>query len=407
MSGKVLYICGGRNFSSLNLGRKIYSVVKSWSENGFDVEHICGGDFNSSSMGNQKYTYGASDYHRRISNKYVYFKFLVNSVSEAKDIIHDKKMLREVRKRVLKINPDIVWERSSRLHKAGLIVSQELNIPYVLEWKDNLIPYKFSLFRLKAIRLEKQKIAQADYIVVESNALRKCLSASYSIPENKFIVAYNAVDATEFKRSEHQRKLLRKKFGFSNNTIVVGYVGSYAFYHDTIRIIESAKLIKDKRIKFLMVGNGKDYQKVRNLAKNYGLLDTQVFFIPPVSKEEVPFMLSAMDIAILPGSTDIICPIKVQEYMAMRLATIVPDYKCNREVVKHGKTGVLFIPFDQNSLANSVLDLARNKPLREELGISARKEIEENYSWNNTWVKALKEVFSLRHLHNNKSFIST
>ncbi len=71
--------------------------------------------------------------------------------------------------------PDLIWERSSRLHCAGMLVARKIGVPYVLEWKDHLVPYRLSFYRGRALKMEKRKNHEADFIVVESEVLRQWL----------------------------------------------------------------------------------------------------------------------------------------------------------------------------------------------------------------------------------------
>jgi len=95
---------------------------------------------------------------------------------------------------------------------------------------------------------------------------------------------------------------------------------------------------------------------------------------------------------VLPGSIELICPIKVQEYMAMELATVVPDYPCNREVIREGQTGMFFEPGNEESLADKLSMLARDNTLRATLGKQARQEVLRRFTWKKTWGKALSEI---------------
>src|SRR5690606_28653842 len=101
---------------------------------------------------------------------------------------------------------------------------------------------------------------------------------------------------------------------------------------------------KFTEIKFVLVGNGQDYNLCKSIAERYGILDNGLLMLDGVPKEKVPGILSSIDISVLPGSTDIICPIKIMEYMASETALVAPDYPCNREVVTHEETGLLFTP---------------------------------------------------------------
>lgn len=392
---KILYLCGGRSFFSFNPSRKLAEVVKCWRQL-HDVLHVCGGDIcpqtEEASHGN---SYGAQQHHDRWYRRLRGLTPFVTSVSEWRDIKHDERLVQYLREACAEKRPDIVWERSCRLHAAGLTIARELGVPYVLEWKDNIASYRFSLYKHRARKLERFKNCEADYIVVESGVLKDAL-AQEGVERGKIFVAHNAVDATQFSRNETERARVRAELAIGNDVVLAGYLGSYAFYHDAPRLVLASRLIAEQRlarqVKVLMVGAGKEYPESRALAEELGVLDETLLMLPGVPKDRVPGILSALDIAVLPGSTDIICPIKVQEYMASLLPTVAPDYACNREVLQDGVTGELFAPKDAKALANKILHLANDDALRLQMGDQARQDAAKRFSWQNTWGAALARV---------------
>jgi glycosyltransferase involved in cell wall biosynthesis len=189
---------------------------------------------------------------------------------------------------------------------------------------------------------------------------------------------------------------VRGELGIDDDVVLAGYLGSYAFYHDATCLVRAAALIdeqrSDRRVKVLMVGAGKEYPESRALAEELGVLDETLLMLPGVPKDRVPGILSAIDIAVLPGSTDIICPIKVQEYMASLLPTVAPDYVCNREVLHDGVTGELFAPKDAEALASKILRLANDEAQRLRMGQQARVDAAKCFSWQATWGAVLDRI---------------
>jgi glycosyltransferase involved in cell wall biosynthesis len=303
-------------------------------------------------------------------------------------------MIDYVNSMVESCRPDIIWQRSYRLHSAGLLASERFGIPYIHEWKDHLIPYSISLYHRRAINLEKCKNCEAKYIVVESERLKEDLKRE-GVKKDKILVAHNAVHPEEFNIDVKKSQEYRREIGVGDDEVLVGYLGSYAFYHDAARLVMAADILrryKDITIKVIMVGVGKEYTEAYQLAKEKNLLDSMVIMRPAVPAETVPKVLSALDIAVLPGCTDIICPVKVQEYMAMELATVVPDYACNREVITDGQTGMLFEPKNERSLAEKLSLLAKDHKMRDTLGKNAREEVIKRFTWEKTWGKALEDI---------------
>ncbi len=398
----IIYNISGRSFSIHSLGRKISEVISSWQPK-YNIEVTCGKDIYNNTFQKPSSDYGNQATHMKsYRNKWI--SPIVISISELKDIIHDKNLLKYLKNKYSNKDIAIVWERSSRLHYAGLLFARQNNIPYVLEMIDNLVNYRFSLFRPYALWMEKYKEKNADYIIVVSEVLKNEL-ISRGIDKEKIKVVYNGVNPDEFKPSKEFRDSYRSSIGISDEVIVVGYLGSFAFYHDTERLIYAAQIVKKQgieNIKFLLVGNGKEYQKCYDLAKDLDLIDNTIIFKDGVQKEKVPEVLAAIDIAVLPGSTDIICPIKVFEYMAVETVALVPDYTCNREVITDNKNGVLFTPHDENDLASKIVDLAQKKEIMENIGKNARDTVMKKYTWDKTWERLMDEIIASTEKKNDK-----
>lgn len=402
-SKKIIYIAGGRSIIRNAPGRKISSILNCWKRMGHQVQAVFGSDLPFGADPSDDQDFGHAKHSQKLYRRIKILNPFVQSVSEYRDIRHHNAMVTHLDSLVDSFRPDLIWERSSRLHFAGLVVARKIGVPYVLEWKDNLIPYQLSLYHSHACRIARYKNEQADYIVTESEVLRDYL-AGQGINKNKISVAFNAVDANQFYRDNALGISVRNNLGIPADTILVGYIGSYAWYHDTEQLVKAMSLLRSRgieKIKCLMVGNGQHYDKTRRLAEKTGLLNTCILMNPPVTSAEVPAVLSAIDIAVLPGSTDIICPIKIQEYMAAQLPTVAPDYQCNREVIRHGQTGLLFKPKSENALADEIALLANDRQMRERMGRLARDEAIQRFSWEATWGNALKEVLK----NTNDSYI--
>lgn len=390
---KIIYIISPRSAYSSNPGRKISSIIELWKKK-YEVLTFFGGDI----LGNtppSTSNYGNASVYEKSYRKAALLEPLVHTASELKDIFHNIRSYNFLKKQYKDEKIDLVWERSSRLHFAGLLYAKKHKLPYVLEWKDNLVNYKFSFLKPIALYFERYKCQQADKIVVESQVLKDELSKE-GIDSEKIIVAHNASDSSIFVRDEKEGAKYRESLRINKETILIGYLGSYAFYHDAVRLVLAAKILKERgyenKMKFLMVGNGKEYKECLEAAKKTEVLDGILIMKDAVPKEEVPKILSAIDISVLPGSTDIISPIKILEYMASETATIVPDYPCNREVITNNINGLLFKPKNELDLADKIESLISNSELIKPLGKKAKETVAEKFSWESTWGRALDGI---------------
>lgn|GEM_PF-1071881 len=393
-STQVVYLCGGRSFTAARLGNKIANVVRCWRALGLDVSHICGGDLERGRSNSEPAAdYGAQSHYAPWYRSHPALAPLRHSLSEWRDMQHDRLVESHLRSLGEGRRPDLICERSARLHKAGLTVARSLKVPYVLEWKDNLVNYGPSLFRAQALRVEAEKERQADWIIVESQVLKGQLAAG-GINPGKILVAHNAVDSAAFAHDPPERRQFRRSLGIEDEPVLIGYLGSYAWYHDTPRLIEAAAKLKSRfaeQVRIVLVGAGRDRPACEASAQQQGLAES-VFFHDPVPPDAVPKLLSGLDIAVLPGSTDIICPIKIQEYMAAGLPSVAPDYDCNREVLDDGRFGLLFRPGDASDLAEKLARLVDDEAMRRRMGEAARHAAVERFSWPATWGAAMLTV---------------
>jgi glycosyltransferase involved in cell wall biosynthesis len=406
-AGRVLYLAEGRNVSSANPGRKIRSLLECWRGMGWQVRALFGGDDDETLYGPCRGggaartlpcapAFKAPGRGRRglLKRALGRVPMLSHSLSERRDIRHNARNLDRIASVADLFGPDVIWGRSFRLHDAGLTVARRMNVPFVLEWKDHLIPYKRSLYRQRALELERAKTSRADYIAVESEVLRQRL-ADQGVDPGKILVTRNAADIEQFHPCEEYRREIRVALGARYDEVLIGYIGSYAFYHDAPRLVEAADELCRMGLRnwrILMIGSGSQYAATRQLASRLGLLGTKILMTGRVPDHQVPRMLSAMDVAVLPGSTDIICPIKVQEYMACGVPTVVPDYSCNREVIQPGENGECFEPGDADDLARKLAGLIRDESARRRIAEEGRRTICENFTWQATWGAALEEL---------------
>ena len=91
-AAQVIYVCGGRNFVGKSPGRKIGGVVDCWRRFGHDVKLICGRDICAEDV-SREIEYGSPETFTRWYRRGSVMAPLVATVSEWRDIRHDKLLL--------------------------------------------------------------------------------------------------------------------------------------------------------------------------------------------------------------------------------------------------------------------------------------------------------------------------
>lgn len=395
---KVLYVVSGQSFFSSDPGRKRIAMVRCWRRLGYEVMLICGGDTLPSSRKRYVQKGDAKLAHPPWYRRLRILAPIVNSVSEVLNVQHDRRLARMVEKAIEEFQPDIYWQRSSRLDGKTFARARQAGVITVLEWKDHLLSkYGASLLKPYAAWVERQKELTADFIVVESNVLKQQLSRNWPRSPDTVFVAYNAIDPADFveKDALRSRSDTRQTLGIPDKDYLVAYTGTFnPWYHRVELLVEALKFTSQangRMIHLLLIGDGVGRPTVENLVRKMNV-EKQVHFTGLVPYDEVPHLLAASDAAALPDCTDIITPIKVLEYMAMELPTLLPDYVVNQEVVEDNVSGLLFKNGNAENLGARLMQLLRDPSLGRQIGQTARQTVLDRFVWKSTWGRVLEDI---------------
>ena len=101
----------------------------------------------------------------------------------------------------------------------------------------------------------------------------------------------------------------------------------------------------------------------------------------PGEREDVPELLRAIDIFVLPSLAEGISN-TILEAMASGLPVVATDVGGNSELVEQGSTGFLVARGDPVALASTMLKYVDDPDLRRQHGVKARKLSEDRFSIN-------------------------
>lgn len=175
-------------------------------------------------------------------------------------------------------------------------------------------------------------------------------------------------------------KSLTKKYGIS----VV--IEAFALFLNTLSVENR------ENVSLEIYGKGDQLEELKDLVR-IKKLEKRVFFRGYVSNSEVPDALRKVDIFVL-GS---VCEsesfgVSAVEAMACGLPVIATTVSGFREVVDDNKTGFLVPVNDAESMSEKMLELYKNRSLREEMGKRGRQRVEELYDWE-ICVEKMLEIY--------------
>jgi glycosyltransferase involved in cell wall biosynthesis len=275
-----------------------------------------------------------------------------------------------------------IYERYSLFLFAGVLLARQRGIPIVLEVNDSAVMPRVRplLMRSLARRIERWVFNHCDGLVFVSSAFRDQVLAAHGTL-SAVIISPNAADTSRFDPTRTDRHATRRRLGIDDK-LVCGYLGAFIEWHGIHRFIDEAapQLAKRDDIALLLVGDGKTRARVEASLQNHGVSNHAVF-TGAVPHDQVPELLSAMDVSVLPDSNTYGSPMKLFELMAMGVPVVAPDYGPIAEVIEDGVTGWLFPRGDMQRCLEILLALAPDQ-IRQ-VGDQARRYILEHRQWRN------------------------
>jgi len=161
----------------------------------------------------------------------------------------------------------------------------------------------------------------------------------------------------------------------------VGHVQAAGPAPDAGRGLEHAASLPLREILFVLLGDGKEKPSLQSQASKMGL--TNLLFLPPLPKSSMPHALAAADacLAILQPLPlySTVYPNKVFDYMAAGRPVLLAIDGVIRQVVEGAHAGLFVPPGDPAALASAVLRLASDPALCRQLGLNARRCVEQSF----------------------------
>ena len=288
--------------------------------------------------------------------------------------------------------PDILHAHSPALNAiAALNAGRALGIPVVYEvrafWEDAAADHGSSRpggLRYRLTRaLESYALHRADAVTTICDGLRRELCAR-GVPAHKITVIPNAVDATAFDAVADPA--LVHSLGL-DGCRVIGFIGSFYAYEGLALLLRAMPrlLAAQPALRLLLAGGGPQEAALRALAAQLGT-DHAVVFAGRVPHAQVASYYQLVDICVYPRLprrlTELVTPLKPLEAMALGRLVVASDVGGHRELVEHGKTGMLFRAGDADALAQTILALLLAPASWPALRRQARAFVETERSWS-------------------------
>ena len=229
-------------------------------------------------------------------------------------------------------------------------------------------------------RLELAAYRAADEVVVVSEGFRENL-ISRGVPPGKVHTIRNGVTLGRFDPEAGADPALRAHLGAHPGDCLVLYAGTHGISHGLPGIADAATRLGGEAVQFAFVGEGSDKPRLQRRIRELGL--DNVSLRPGVPHDEVPALLAAADICLVPlrdvplFSTFI--PSKMFEYLAAGKA-VVGALAGEAAQILTEAGAVVVPPEDDVALADAIRALAGDPERRQLMGKQGRAHVERCFN---------------------------
>ena len=221
--------------------------------------------------------------------------------------------------------------------------------------------------------LDSYACQKASMILLDTQEHIDYIASLFAVPRDKFHRVFVGADESVF----YPRDITTGDGRFR-----VFYYASYLPLHGTEYIVEAAARLRDHPdIEFILVGKGPEHQKVVALVQRLGV--SSIRFIDGVPFERHPQEIALADICLGghfsgSGKAKRVIAGKTFQFLAMGKPVIVGDCGANRELLTQRENALFVEMADAVGLAEGILELKYNKPLRDQLGIEGYRVFQES-----------------------------
>jgi glycosyltransferase involved in cell wall biosynthesis len=209
--------------------------------------------------------------------------------------------------RAVALGGDLVFATSTPLTIAipGIYASRALKVPMVFEVRDLWpeVPIAVGVLQhpllIAAARwLERAAYRHATEVVALSPGIKQGVVKA-GMPDERVSVIPNGCDSALFNVGPERGRAFRAKFPWLGERPLVVYGGTLGAVNavDDLARIAAEMYRLDPEVRFLVVGTGREEQRVRRTAAELGVLDHTFFMIGSLPKHEMPDCLSAATVA--------------------------------------------------------------------------------------------------------------
>ena len=301
--------------------------------------------------------------------------------------------------------PDYIFVDSPPLFLGvpGWIAAKLWNVPLIFNvadlWPDSVrdlgVMNDGPLVKF-AYRLERWIYRHATAVTAVTEGIRESLLGRKGLPSEKVLFLPNGVDTALFHTSPPNERL-KKSLGLAGKNIVL-YAGNHGYAGAVEQVLYAAHELRNNPcIHFLLIGEGPEKQKLKELASTLALKN--VTFHDQVPLEAMPPYVSICDVAVVTLRKSQVMagarPAKSFVMMAGGKPIVLAAEGEAARLIDAAGAGVVVPPEDYQGVAREIETLLHDQARASQMGMNGRRFVVANFQWSSlvrNWIAQLSKI---------------
>jgi glycosyltransferase involved in cell wall biosynthesis len=221
----------------------------------------------------------------------------------------------------------------------------------------------------------------------------------HGLDKKRYAYVPNGVSVDGWKEKEELTFEISKliKEIKEDNYFLVGYAGYHGILNCLTTLIDTANILREYKIKFLLVGQGPEREKLIKVSRELELKN--IIFLDSLKKKMVPSFLAEMDVLFIAFNDSLIYRFgvgtnKLLDYL-MSGRPIVQSQNAINDLVKECNCGISVPANNPAKVAEAILEVCNmSKKKRNDIGARGKIHVINNFNYENISKQYLKEVFA-------------
>lgn len=293
---------------------------------------------------------------------------------------------------------DVIHLHDLPLVKVGLKLSKDFNLPLISDYHENrpeimkmyrhiqTFPGKYIISIKKWVKYQIKYTKKVDHLILVTDEAKDYYVNNYGVDPHKITVLPNYISLERFRMFKHDNDSesdLKRIF-----TVV--YFGDTGIRRGILTILESAEILKNEKIHFLIIGTSSDKHYLQKIANERNLHN--VTFTGWIPVDEAIKLINNSKVGLCPFLRNIhhdtTYANKMFQYMALGKPVLVSNCTAQANFVIKEACGLVFEAGNSLELSNQIIKLTDQSEY-DQLSKNAKNCVYDKYNWETTGSKLI------------------